>query len=173
MRLSDKSAIGGPPWMCKVLLLALGLCIFLSGCKAPPVSSAESKSPDGKLVATAHTFANSGFGGGPPTTFVYLIWATGSQSPTLILSLTGGSDVAVDTNVEMKWLNSTHLELKYKEDQSVDFQAIKWGDVDISLRDGRSEKPQTSRGDMKNERRSLPTPPPFAYKKTPASQSGH
>jgi hypothetical protein len=173
MRLSDKIAIGGSSWTCKVLLLTLELCIFLSGCKAPPVSSAETKSPDGKLVATAHTFANSGFRGGPPTTFVYLSWATGSQSPTLILSLTGGSDVAVDTKVEMKWLDPTHLELKYKEGQSVDFQAIKWGDVNISLQDGRREKSQTNRGDMKNERRSLPTPPPFAYKKTSASQSGH
>ena len=153
-RLSDKVAIDGPSWMRRVtLFLTLGLCVALSGCKKdPPVSSAESKSPDGKLVATAHTFANSGFGGGPPTTFVYLSWVAGSQSPTLILSLTGGSDVAVDANVEMKWLNSTHLELKYKESQSVDFQAIKWGKVDLSLRDGRSEKSQTSPGDMKNER---------------------
>ena len=91
IRLGDKIAVDGSSWMCKVVLLTLGLCVFLSGCKKdPPVSSAESKSPDGKLVATAHTFANSGFGGGPPTTFVYLNWVTGSQSPTLILSLTGG-----------------------------------------------------------------------------------
>ena len=153
-RLSDRAVIDSPFWMCRaILLLSLGLCVFLSGCKKdPPVSSAESKSPDGKLVATAHTFANSGFGGGPPTTFVYLSWVAGLQSPTLILSLTGGSDAAVDANVEMKWLNSNHLELKYKENQNVDFQAIKWGNVDLSLRDDKSEKSQTSPGDMKNER---------------------
>ncbi|MFI5116012.1 MAG: hypothetical protein ACHP8B_04865 [Terriglobales bacterium] len=167
--MSDKIAIDSSSWMCKVLVLTLGLCVFLSACKAPPVSSAESKSPDGRLVATAHTFANSGLGGGPPTTFVYLNWATGSRPPVLILSLTGGSDTSVDKNVEMKWLNSTHLELKYNKNQTVDFQAIKWGDVDLSLRDGTSEKPQAR--DLKNERRSLPTPPPFAYKKTAASQS--
>src|SRR5271165_3853663 len=146
IRLSDKIATGGSSWMRKIMFLTLGLCVFLSGCKAPPISSAESKSPDGKLIATAHTFANIGFGGGPPTTFVYLNWVKASQSPTLILSLTGGSDVAVNKNVEMKWLNSTHLELKYKENQTVDFQAIKWGDVDLSLRDGPTEKPQIKSG---------------------------
>jgi hypothetical protein len=154
----NKIAFDGSSWMCKViLLLTLGLCFFLHGCeKDPPISSAESKSPDGKLVATAHTFANSGFGGGPPTTFVYPNWVTGSQSPTLILSLTGGSDAAVDKNVEMNWLNSTHLELNIKENQTVDFQAIKWRDVDVLLRDGKSEKTQTSPGVMTNEKRSLP-----------------
>lgn len=164
--------LGGQPRICRVMLfLGLGLCLVLSGCKKdPPVSSAESKSPDGKLVATAHTFANSGFGGGPPTTFVYLSWAMGRQSPTLILSLSGGSDAAVDANVEMKWLDSTHLELKYKENQSVDFQAVKWGKVTLSLRDGRSEQPQTGSGDVKYQREGPPTPPPFAYKKASAGQ---
>lgn len=141
------------------IVLVLGLCVFLLSCKAPPVSSAESRSPDVKMIATAHTFANSGFGGSPPTTFVYLNWAKASQPPTLILGLTGGSDAAVDANVEMKWIDSTHLELKYSENQSVDFQAIKWGNVDISLRDGRGERLQTGSGDMKNERRSPPIPP--------------
>jgi len=154
------------------MFVILGVCVFLSGCKAHPISSAESKSPDGKLLATACTFANGGFGGGPPTTFVYLNWVNTRESATLILSLTGGSDVAVEKNVEMKWLDSTHLELKHKENQSVDFQAIKWGAVELSLRDGTNEKIQTSPGDMKDEKRNLPTPPPFAYKKTAASRSG-
>ena len=155
-RRRSRPPIDRPSWICRVILfLTLGLCVVLSGCKKdPPVSSAASKSPDGKLVATEYTFANSGFGGGPPTTFVYLSGVAGSQSPMLILSLTGGSDVAVLANVEMKWLNSTHLELKYKENQSVDFQAIKWGNVDISLRYGGSEPPQAGSGHVRNESQS-------------------
>jgi hypothetical protein len=66
----------------------------------------------------------------------------------LILGLGGGLDEAVNANVEMKWLDSTHLDLKYMENQSVDFQAIKWGNVDILLRGDRREMPQTGSRDI-------------------------
>ena len=47
-----------------VLLLVGGACVLASGCKAPPTWSAEARSPDGKMIATAKTFERSGFGTG-------------------------------------------------------------------------------------------------------------
>ena len=127
------------------LLLIFGFCVFASGCRDSPTSSAEAQSPNGKVVATAKTFANSGFGGGgPTTTFVYLNWTSGSQSPMEILCLTGGSDTSVDTNVGMKWLTPTHLELTYKGNTTVDFEAVKWAGIDITVRDLSGETTNTS-----------------------------
>ena len=39
------------------------------------------------------------------------------------------------TDLKMNWLTSSHLEVTYKQPVVVDFQAIKCGGVDISLRD--------------------------------------
>ena len=57
-------------------VVVVGACVLASGCKAPPTWSAESRSPDGKLIATAKTFENSGFGTGGIWTGVYLNWFT-------------------------------------------------------------------------------------------------
>jgi hypothetical protein len=37
--------------------------------------------------------------------------------------------------VEMNWLTPTHLELTFKGNQSIVFQAVKWGGIEISIRD--------------------------------------
>ncbi len=39
------------------------------------------------------------------------------------------------TDVDMKWLTPSHLELAYKGRPSVTFQAIKCGGIDITTRD--------------------------------------
>src|SRR5438067_9417190 len=99
------------------LLLIVGWwCVTGSGCKGSQmVWSAEARSPDGKMIATARAFANGGFGiSGSPATFVYLNWTTGAQSPTEILSLADESDTAADIGVGMNWLSPTLLELTYK-----------------------------------------------------------
>lgn len=120
------------------LLFAVGACILASGCKGSQMTwSAEAKSPDGKMVATASAFANGGFGAsGAPATFVYLNWATGSQKPVQILGLESESDAPDDAKVGMNWLTPSHLELTYKSTrQHIGFQAVKFVGVDISLRD--------------------------------------
>ena len=38
------------------------------------------------------------------------------------------------TNVEMKWLTPTHLELTYKGHRTLDFQAVKCYGIDITVR---------------------------------------
>jgi hypothetical protein len=119
-----------------ILLLILGVCISLSSCDGPKVNwSAESRSPDGKLIATARTIQTSGIGTGNPGTFVYLNWTTGSQSPTIILAFHDGPDEPGGMNVGMNWVTPTHLELTYKGRRALDFQAVKCDGVDISVRD--------------------------------------
>jgi len=87
------------------------------------------------MIATARTVANSGFGTGGIWTAVYLNWTTGSQPPTKILELADGPKAPGDTVVGMKWLTPTHLELTYKGNGSLGFQAVKWAGVEISVRE--------------------------------------
>jgi hypothetical protein len=122
-----------PSFLKSVLLLTLTCCAFLSGCKPSSVWSAEAKSPDGKMTATASTFQDAGFLAGETQTTVYLNWAVGSQPKTLILAYSDGP-TAQDMAVEMKWLTPTHLELSYKGQRSLDFQAVKCNGVDITVR---------------------------------------
>lgn len=119
-----------------ISLLMLGACVLMSGCKAPPTWSAEVRSPDGKMIATADTFANGGFvAPGPDATFVYLSWTTGSQPKMLILAFSDGHFEPDGMRVGMNWLTPTHLELTYKGQRTIDFRAVKCAGVDISVRE--------------------------------------
>jgi hypothetical protein len=118
-----------------ISLIVVGICVLISGCKASPTWSAESRSPDGKMIATAETFEQSGFGTGWVQTTVYLNWTTGSQPKTLILAFSEGPAEPGGMNVGMKWLTPTHLELTYKGQRPLDFQAIKCDGVDIAVQD--------------------------------------
>src|SRR6516165_4439801 len=124
--------------VCKALpLLVFGISLFLSSCKGSETTwSAEVRSPDGKMVASARTVENSGFGTGGGGTTVYLNWTTGSQAPTEIFDLADGPRLPGETVVKMKWLTPRHLELTYKgSPKDVGFQAVKWADVDISVKE--------------------------------------
>jgi hypothetical protein len=129
----DRSAISKA-----VSLLIFGTCLCLSGCRSShTIWSSEARSPDGKLVASARTVVrNPGLAiiSGVDTD-VYLNWSKDSRSPMLILDLADGSDAANDTGVEMKWLTPTHLEVTYRGNRSIGFQAVKWAGVDISVRE--------------------------------------
>lgn len=116
-----------------VLSVTLGTLFLLCGCKAAPIWSAESRSPDGKMVATAEAFTNGGFAAaGPATTLVYLKETTGSQKPTLIFVFSEGPPDS--TQVKMNWLSPAHLELVYEGQRTVDFQSVRYAGVDISVR---------------------------------------
>ena len=150
-------------------LLMLAMC-FHVGCWGPrTIWFAESRSPDGKVLAKARAVAtNGGLSIQSITdTKVYLKWATGSSMDTLVLELADASDAPVDTQLEMRWLTPNHLELTFKGNQTIVFQAIRWFGIDISLRD-LSKAAATG-----NATKSLaPTPPAFAYRKT-APPSSH
>ena len=49
------------------------------------------------------------------------------------------------TMVGMKWLTPTHLEVTYRNPRDVNFQAVKWASIEISLRDLAAETSTTAR----------------------------
>jgi hypothetical protein len=147
MEMVNKSGVGGFALLQKATsLLILGVCLLATGCKgSETIWSAEARSPDGTMVASARAVAQSGFGTGYIGTTVYLSWTKGSQSPMEILGLSDESEAPEATRVGMKWLTTTHLELTYQSPQTVYFQAVKYAGIDISVRD-LSRKPPTLEG---------------------------
>jgi len=136
--MSEKAHTTGSSRTVRVTLLVVtGACFLMSSCKASEtIWSAEVKSPDGTIVASARAvLRNKGLSiiSGIDTN-VYLNWTADKRPPTLILSLADPSDTPDDTKVEMKWLAPTHLELTYSGDRSLVFQAVRWANVEISVR---------------------------------------
>jgi hypothetical protein len=124
-------------WCRSISLIIIGVCVFVTGCGgSETIWSAECPSPDASILASARTIANSGFATGYTATYVFLGGANHKQEPTEILELTDEFDTPSDEiSIEMRWLTPTHLELTYKGHRTLDFQAISWADVDISVRD--------------------------------------
>jgi hypothetical protein len=117
------------------ILAITWFCMLLSACDGPKTSVlAESRSPDGKLIARARATQPSGIGTGNIGTFVDLNWTNGSQNPTTILSFDDGSDYPGDKTVGLNWLSPTHLEVTYKGQRTIDFEAIKCHGVEITIR---------------------------------------
>ncbi len=120
------------------LLLSVTACMLMVGCRggSEKLWSANVKSPDGKWLAKAQTIAQSGFGTGYIGTKVYLNWTEGSQPDVQILGLSYEYEVPRGiTDVDMKWVTPEHLDIAYKGNASVVFQAIKCGGIDITIRD--------------------------------------
>lgn len=139
MRLINNPCAGGILTRCSVIVhVFTGICIAVGGCKSGSemIWSAEYKSPGGQWLASGQTVAQSGFGTGCIGTKVYLNWTQGSQPKVLIVDLSYESEVPRGiTNVEMKWITPTHLEVTYKGHPRITFQAIKCGGMDIAVRD--------------------------------------
>lgn len=131
-----------------VLLLILGLFLTVSGCRNPQVVwSTAANSPDGKWIATAKASANEGFGvSGAPGTFVYLNWSTGSQKPREILEFSEDTAGAPRQSVELHWVSPQQLNVVFQSDkQEVQFQAVKFADVEIDLKEGTTNTTVPSR----------------------------
>jgi hypothetical protein len=129
-----------------VSLLVIGICFLASGCKDSAIIwSAESRSPDGYLVASANTEQFGGPGTAYVGTSVFLKQVNSLQPPTGILVLSNDTAYPLGiTNVEMNWLTTSHLELTYKGGAKIDFQAVKCFGIDISVRAISSEATRTS-----------------------------
>jgi hypothetical protein len=122
-----------------ILFLIVGVCVLGSGCQDVATTwSAEARSPDGLWLATARSQQWGGPGTAYDATVVYLKWIQGSQPPTQVL---GFSHQYATMNLKMEWLTPTHLYVTYGpsarpgDHVSLDFQAIKCGGIEISVRD--------------------------------------
>ena len=123
---------------CKAIsLIFIGVCAFATGCNgSDTIWSGEARSPDGRWLAAAETVETSGFGTGDITTIVTLKWVKGSDKPENILVFAhDGSSATKTIRLCMYWVTPSHLEVTYDGHPRVDFQVVKDGDVEISLRE--------------------------------------
>jgi hypothetical protein len=121
-------------FFCTLLCIGVGF-----GCRNKGVETiwtAEAKSPDGQWLAKAQTDQRSGFGTDGAVTAVYLQPSNGARSPILILGFSHNQNVQASLiDLKMKWVDGKHLEVSYKEHPDLDFQAIKYAGINISVRD--------------------------------------
>jgi len=116
-----------------MLLLMIAVCALLTSCKnGTTIWSAEVRSPDGQWRTIARTDQYSGPGNAGLLTTVYMKRIKGPQEPIQILLF---EQDAKSIDLKMNWLTPSHLEVTYKQPAVIDFQAIKCGGVDISVRD--------------------------------------
>ncbi|MGA9884871.1 MAG: hypothetical protein WBQ34_14235 [Candidatus Acidiferrales bacterium] len=120
-----------------IFLFTVIVGLGIPGCGGEAtIWSTQLRSPDGRWLASAKTVENSGFGTGSLATYVYLKWTNGSQAPENILLLIHDPNSSSRTiNLSMKWVTPSHLDVSYNGSARVDFQVVKYGDVDISLHD--------------------------------------
>ena len=120
--------------LCKgMLILAVSVYALLSGCSnVATIWSMEVRSPDGRWIARALTEQHSGPGNALLQTTVLLKHTKGPKEPIEVLLFTQD---AKSIDLKMNWLTPSHLEVTYKQPAEIDFQAIKCGGVDISVRD--------------------------------------
>jgi hypothetical protein len=128
----------------------LAISILITGCVKREdliVWKAESRSADGRWLATADTIQNGGFGSGDIYTTVHLSRTGGKQSPVDVVGidsqgpmphpyvLDNVSNKGGSIELTMTWVSPTHLQVGYvaKPGTIVELQMVKYAGVDISL----------------------------------------
>lgn len=131
--------------LCFISVLLIAGCGFLGGCNKP--WTATSESPDGKYIATATVFQPGGFGtAGPSNTDVSLKLMSDSHNSMEVLGFSDEIEEATGVNVKMNWITPNHLELTFKGPKSIYFQAVKYFNVDITVRDLSNETTNLPQG---------------------------
>ena len=106
------------PVRATILIAAL---LVLSGCNdSSEIWKAEVRSPDGLWVAKAYMRQYGGPGTAALITEVYLTRTKNSADPIKVLSL----EQNTPSKPQMRWLDSSHLEVTYGGQSQIDFQAI-------------------------------------------------
>ena len=135
----------GPAIGTAISLIIIGVCALVFGCRDYDVVwSAESRSPDGYWLATAREERGGGFGNAYDSARVYLKEIKSSRPPVEILEFSVGSLASQSgkLNLAMKWETPSHLDVTYNgHAATLDFQAVKYAGIDISVRDLPSATP--------------------------------
>jgi hypothetical protein len=111
---------------------------------------AEVRSPDGLWIASARTIQNGGFGSAHIDTIVYLKQSNVSQPPTEVLGFSclgpaprpyvlDNANAGGTIDLTMKWITPSHLDVTYDRHPNLSFQVVKYGGINISVRDLSSE----------------------------------
>jgi hypothetical protein len=124
------------------------LCVFarlistgalVTGCRdVATIRTAESNSPDGKWIASVQTDQYGGAGTAGLQSDVTFRRAVGDKAKTEVLLL---SQQTPSVNLRLTWLTSSHLEITYDRPVEIDFQAIRFGGVEITVRDLSEKSP--------------------------------
>jgi hypothetical protein len=126
----------GTAFRIAICVLILGACMAWSGCDPAheTIRSTEARSPNGYWLASSSTVRYTGPGNAAVITTVYLQRADESKPRVKILEFFHngiGSQAGID--LQIQWSSPTHLLVTYNGNASIDFQAVKSADVDISL----------------------------------------
>jgi hypothetical protein len=129
--------------------------VSVSGCRrdVPAIWKEDIQSPDGAWLASARTIQDGGFGSAYIGTTVYLKRIDGrvnSGKPQEILDFDcpgpaarayelDPANAGGTIHLTMKWASPSHLDVSYDGKATVDFQVVKFSDVDVSLRDTSKE----------------------------------
>jgi hypothetical protein len=139
-------------------LTIIGLCVFGVGCRQGPktIWKAEVRSPDDLWLARVETVQTGGFGSAAIMTTVYLkrtnvsgpatqvlgFWCEGPAPRGYVLDNIANKGGTI--NLTMKWLSPSRLEVSYDGRADLNFQVVKIGGVDISVRNLATETTNTS-----------------------------
>ena len=130
-----------------ISLSIMGVCVLVAGCHdAPTIWKAEARSPDGYWLASAETVQNGGFGTAGIDTSVYLKRTNVSDPPMQVLGFScngpaprpyvlDDANAGGTINLSMNWVTPSHLEVTYNGGANLYFQVVKYGDIDISVRE--------------------------------------
>jgi hypothetical protein len=119
-----------------MLLLTIACAVLVTGCRdeGKTIWSAEIRSPDSRCLATANTKQWSGPGTAYVATSVYLKLIDNSATATQVLGFSNESAYPIGvTAVHMEWLTPKHLNVTYGSHATLDFQAIKFAGIDITV----------------------------------------
>jgi hypothetical protein len=118
-----------------LVVTAIVCCVLLQGCRdQATIWSTTAVSPNGQIIASANTEQYGGLGTAYVSTGVYLKQSKSSKPPLLILGFTNESAYPAGvTEVNLRWLSDSQLDVTYKPGAIIDFQAIKAIGVDITV----------------------------------------
>lgn len=137
-----------------ILLTVLGVCFLATGCAPPTVWEAEAQSPNGDYIAIARTVQNGGFGSAEILTTVSLKPAHLPNRPMEVLefscegpvprpyTLDNIANAGGTIDLTMKWVTPSQLSVTYNgRGGTLEFQAVKYQGVGVSLNDVSSDQP--------------------------------
>ncbi|PYV31777.1 MAG: hypothetical protein DMG22_15595 [Acidobacteria bacterium] len=135
-----------------IWFVVFGVCLWGACSGASTVWKADVRSPDGSWIASASTTQIGGPGTDAIDTVVYLKPTKYSNPPQEILAFSSEGPVprpyVLDNkanaggtiDLSMKWIAPSHLEVTYDGRRGrLNFQVVKYLEIDISVRDISSE----------------------------------
>jgi hypothetical protein len=132
--------VSGSPIRVAVTAAVISACVLAFGCpEVATIWSAQSRSPDGLWLASAHTKQHGGPGTAGVETIVHLKRTNVSETPQAILTFLHDPSLASQSgetiNLNMKWVTPKRLEATYTGHADLELQVVKYGGIDIWVRD--------------------------------------